>query len=145
MIAPTVHYHHNTVVFPSNYEGNTSAVYGNDSLNADALLRTYGSPQGSNSIRQTRVDRVVMQDTSISRPNAGEVRAVYHRTRFRNNLPSSTIVDSELIHQRREENSVHTNTTAYESLLSYESYGDPSLELSLTTNSSEDRSQEEQH
>ncbi|KAG6428130.1 hypothetical protein SASPL_112379 [Salvia splendens] len=137
MIAPIVHYNHNNVVHPPNYGANILAnTWTNDPLSADTLLRDYGS----NSTQQIRLD------PSISRTNGGEVMAQYRRTRFHYNPPISTMVNTESRYRRREEiTSASTNRTGYNSLPSNGSYNGPSLELTLTTNPSEDRSQEEQN
>ncbi|KAL1548457.1 E3 ubiquitin-protein ligase RFI2-like [Salvia divinorum] len=122
MIAPTMHYNHNNVVHPPHYGANTHPA---------TLLRDY---YGYNSTQQ------------ISRPDAGEVMAHYRRTRFHYNPPISTIVNNESRYRRRGEiTSASTNRPGNSSLPSYGSYNGPSLELTLTTNPSEDRSQEEQH
>lgn len=72
--------------------------------------------------------------------------AQYRRTGLHYNPPIPTTMNIESRYQRREEiTSASTNRTGYNSLPSNGSYNGPSLELTLSTNPSEDRSQEEQH
>ncbi|KAH6816647.1 RING/U-box superfamily protein [Perilla frutescens var. frutescens] len=143
-IAPTVHYHHhNTIMLPPNYGGN-AVVY--NGLSADTLQRAHATPQGSEPGRRARVDHVVLPDRPTPRPNVGgDTRAPHQNPPYyQHNSPTPTVDTTPILNQRRDENTmVQTNMAGHDSTLSYDLYNDPSLELTLTTNPSESRSNEE--
>lgn len=156
-IAPTVHYHHHhhsNIVLPPSYGGATAVVYDSDPLSGNTMLRTFGNPQpqGSDAGRRARVDHVVLPDRSSSRPNVGDMRRThYHGAPAPQHLNSAApTVDSmaRSMQQRQGQNAagfVQTNMAGYESMSSYNFYDDPSLDLTLNSNPSEDQSNEEQH
>ncbi|KAI3469377.1 hypothetical protein Pfo_026040 [Paulownia fortunei] len=130
IIVPTVHYHQNTVV------ASPSQGVSDDPISADTLLRAFGRTHNSSSTQESRVERVILQE----RPNVANVRSSYSHSSYQRNSPSPVVATSMLRQHRRNPNILGaTNSRRFEPLLGDQTNVErnPSLELTLTTSSSE--------